>query len=225
MAKRLRESDLYPRLARWLKSSYGCFATKINFGPRHSRVDVLGIRDVGGDLSGEVETIAIEVKRGGQPFGTTSGQTRGYAIYADRVYLADFRRNGFNREELDIAGALGIGLIQVTSTSCKEVLSSPRHEPISRLQLRVFEKMGYGRCCVCQSLFSIGAGEREFNFTNLSRAGISKAAEREKGLVFWNHAVGERKSAKHRTGDVTYERRFICSDCVANLFPSPVHGR
>jgi hypothetical protein len=217
--KRERESDLYPRLSRWLRSSYACFATRHNLGLKHSRVDVVGIRDVGGDLSGAVETIAIEVKRGTQPFATTTGQARGYTVYADRVYLADRRREGFSRAELDIAGALGVGLIHIGPRSCREVLSSPRHDPIPRMQLRVFEKMGYGRCCICQCLFEIGSGAFDYNFSNLSRAGIIKAAERQKGFIFWNNAVGGRKIPKSRESGVSWERRFICKDCVENVFP------
>lgn len=219
MAKTPRESDLYPRLERWLRSSYGCFATTKNLGPRHSRVDVLGIRDVGGELSGEVETIAVEVKRGTQPFATTSGQARGYSVYANRVYLAEVRKDGFNRNELDIASSLGVGLIHISKSGCREVLSSPRHEPIARLQLRVFEKMGYGRCCICQTLFPVGTGKADFNFSHLTRAGIVKAAEREKGLIFWNWTVGQRKRREDREKGTTRERRFICSECVENLFP------
>jgi hypothetical protein len=52
----LRESDLYPKLSKWLRTSYGCFATRQNLGLQHSRVDVLGVRDVGGDLSGQIVT-------------------------------------------------------------------------------------------------------------------------------------------------------------------------
>lgn len=219
MAKRIREVDLYPRIARWLKSSYGCFKTTINLGLKHSRVDVLGIRDTGGDLSGDVETIAIEVKRGGQPFATTSGQTRGYSVYANRVYLAELREAGFTRDEMDIASALGVGLIHIASASCREVLSSPKHDPIPKLQLRVFERMGYGKCCICQCIFAIGTGESDYSRTNLSEAGIVKAAHRNKGLAFWNHSVSERKLGVRKKGNA-YERRFICSDCVANLFPS-----
>jgi hypothetical protein len=81
------------------------------------------------------------------------------------------------------------------------VLSSPRHDPIPRMQLRVFEKMGYGRC------------------SNLSRAGIIKAAEREKGFIFWNNAVGRRKIPKSRESGESWERRFICKDCIENVFP------
>jgi hypothetical protein len=58
---------------------------------RFGRIDVIGIRDIGGDLSGEVETVAVEVKRGSTPFANACGQTYGYSVYANRVYLADLR--------------------------------------------------------------------------------------------------------------------------------------
>ena len=70
--KSLKEKSLYPVVERWLKRHYRCFATGTNTGLRYSRIDVVGIRDVGGDLSGEVESIAVEVKRGTQPFATAS---------------------------------------------------------------------------------------------------------------------------------------------------------
>jgi hypothetical protein len=134
------------------------------------------------------------------------------------VYLAEVRDGGFTRNEFDIASVLGIGLIQIMRQGCREVLSSPRHEPIPRLQLGVFEKMGYGRCCICQCLVAVG--ERQHNFRNLSRAGIVKAAEREKGLIFWNMSVGQRKRREDAKEATSHERRFICQECVANLFPT-----
>src|ERR1022692_4755739 len=69
-----RESELYPIVAKWAAKQFRCFKTEINFGLAYSRGDVLCVRDVGGDLSGEVETIAIEVTRGAEPFATASGQ-------------------------------------------------------------------------------------------------------------------------------------------------------
>jgi hypothetical protein len=62
MSKIPSEKDLYPLVEKWMKRHFLCFKTAINTGLKYSRVDVLGIRDVGGDLSGEVETIVIEVK-------------------------------------------------------------------------------------------------------------------------------------------------------------------
>src|SRR5437764_15255149 len=94
------ENTLYPYVERWLKRHFLCFRTAINKGLRHSRIDVVGVRDIGGDLSGDVETIAVEVKRGLFPFATASGQTLGYNVYANRVYLADVRDKSFTPDEI-----------------------------------------------------------------------------------------------------------------------------
>jgi len=222
MAKRPKETTLYPKLERWLKRSYGCFATAINIGPRHSRVDVIGLRDVGGELSGHVETIGIEVKNGSQPFATTTGQARGYTVYANRVYLAEWRSESYTRDEIDIAGHLGVGLIEVKSTGIREVLSSPHYDPLPRMQLAVFERMGYGPCCICGCIVQIGSGVRRYSFSELSRAGIHKAWERDKGFIFWNWEVGNRKRPSTKNDQSVYERRFVCPSCVRNLFPA--HG-
>jgi hypothetical protein len=72
--KRSPERALYPTVARWLCRHFACFRTATNKGLRHSRIDVVGVRDTGGDLSGEVEVIAIEVKRGSFPFANAAGQ-------------------------------------------------------------------------------------------------------------------------------------------------------
>ena len=59
-ARRRTEKELYPIVARWLSRHHHCFKTAINTGLLHSRIDVVGVRDVGGDHSGEVETISIQ---------------------------------------------------------------------------------------------------------------------------------------------------------------------
>jgi len=104
--RRKKEKTLYPMVERWLRRHFACFRTSVNKGLRHSRIDVVGVRDVGGDLSGEIETIAIEVKRGSFPFANACGQTLGYNVYANRVYLADVREQSFSREERQIASHL-----------------------------------------------------------------------------------------------------------------------
>ncbi len=50
-------------------------------------------------MSGDTETISIEVKRGSEPFATACGQALGYRIYANRVYLADKREGSFNSDQ------------------------------------------------------------------------------------------------------------------------------
>lgn len=218
----LLEKDLYPAVEKLVKRQFGCFATAVNVGLRHGRIDVAGLRDVGGDLAGRDEMIAVEVKRGTQPFATCAGQTLGYSIYAEQCYLAEYRPNaGFTSDEEAIARRLGIGLIRIRSTSKLEVvLSAPNHEPIERLRNLLNENLGYGRCTICSTLFALGDSPNSFRkvvrqVANKPKALIKAVAE-EKGIMYWleeSEALGGRQ-----VGETTYRRRYVCPDCVAALF-------
>ena len=216
--KRPTEKSLYPTIERWLKKHFRCFATGINTGLRYSRIDVVGVRDVGGDLSGEVETIVVEVKRGTEPFATASGQALGYKVYGNRVYLADYRDAPFTPDELHIASHLGIGLIQINGRKCVENLSSPHHRPITKLNLALIEKLALGWCQLCKSVFHIGESKRRF--CNVARENLKLAVTKRRGVMFWNREIAERKNRLHirATKDgSTHERRFLCPDCVDYL--------
>jgi hypothetical protein len=218
-----REKAIYPLVAKWVRKHFHCFKTEIDKGLRYSRVDVIGVRDVGGELSGEVQTIAVEVKRKGQPFATTSGQTLGYNVYANRVYLAEARKEPFSPDEMDIASHLGIGLIQIRDHTCIEVLSSPFYTPIRRLNLRLLETLGLGRCQLCDSFFEMGDTKNPWsNVIGDEEAcyAVEKAIKEEKGLMFWSLKVAERKRKLGLTTapkDFTDERRFICPECVKGI--------
>jgi len=205
----MKEKKLYPIVAKWLKKQYHCFEGTINAGLKQSRADVIGIRDVGGHLSGEIETIIVEVKRGTEPFATAAGQAYGYRVYANKVYLADYRQTSFSRDEMDIASSIGIGLIQIKGTKCIEVLSSPRYEPMQRLNLELLnhEKIHLAKCQICGVFFDIGKMH-----TNVSRM-IKKAIQNEKGFIFWSDLLNERKT----NAEKHYERRYFCRDCVLAL--------
>lgn len=216
----MKESDLYPRVEKWMKGHFKCFETATNTGLAYSRPDVVGVRDIGGDLSGEVESIIIEVKRGAaQPFATASGQALGYRVYANRVYLAESRTKPFTPEEMQIASHLGIGLIWIKARGCSEVLSSPSYDPITRLNRLLLEKLALGHCQLCGSVFRIG--EKSKRFSMLSREKMDRAIEHEKGFMFWNREVADRKrrlGVRNPTGGSTFERRFVCPDCVSSVF-------
>jgi len=217
--RRPKERSLYPFVERWLKRRYRCFATATNTGLRYSRIDVVGVRDVGGDLSGEVESVVIEVKRGTEPFATASGQALGYRVYVNRVYLADYRLDPFTADETQIASHLGIGLIQIRGRKCVEVLSSPYYKPMPKLNLALLEKLALGCCQVCNSVFRIG-DTRGNRWANVTRENLRGAVEKGKGVMFWNREVADRKNRLgiRRTSDgSTYERRYMCPDCVSNL--------
>ena len=213
------EKEYYKPVERWLKGHFSCFKTAINKGLRLSKIDVIGLRDVGGELSGDIEVIAIEVKREQTPFANACGQTLGYSVFANRIYLADLRSKTFKQEEIFIASHLGIGLIQIKGTKCREVLSSPYYDPIVRMQLGLLEALRFGRCQLCNSVFEIGDPEKGNPRSNLSRERVHEAIKKERGIMFWNHEVAERKrrlgiEGRKKGDQLSYERRFICPDCV-----------
>jgi hypothetical protein len=213
------EKKLYPVVERWLKRHLLCFKTDTNTGLRqYSLADVVGIRDIGGDLSGDVETVIVEVKRGLDPFARASGQTLSYNVYANRVYLADIREKTFTPDELQIASHLGIGLIQIRNGRCAEVLSSPFYHPINRMNLLLLERLSLGRCQLCDCFFETGSPEK--GYSKLVREDVLKAIQNGKGLVFWKEELAERKNRKgiRPTEDGTvFDRRFICPSCVETL--------
>ena len=216
----MKESDLYPDVKKWLEKSHLCFQTAINKGLKYSKIDVIGVTDVGGDLSGEVETIAVEVKQGTEPFATASGQALANKVYANRIYLADVRDSQFRPDEIYIASHLGIGLIQIKGHDCNEVLSSPYYKPIEKLNLMLLENLALGKCQLCGCFFEIGDIERD-KFTKLAREDLEKAVKDEKGLMFWNREVDKRKrevGIQTKKDDRTYERRFVCPDCTYYFF-------
>jgi hypothetical protein len=194
------ERELYPVVQRWMKKHLLCFKVECNRG-RPGRPDVVGVRDMGGEFSGEVQTIAIEVKKEGPPFLTMCGQTLAYTVYANRVYLAQLRKRVFTMEQKDIASHLGIGLIQIQEGKCHETISSPFYTPMTRLNLDLLRKHGLGLCQWCGSFFETGNPEdfesnlvgREAKYTEAYEA-VPKAFDEDKGLMFWNQEVAERES-------------------------------
>jgi hypothetical protein len=217
----MAEKDFYPRVAKWAKESLGCFHVAIDQGLKRGRIDVVGLRDVGGNLSGRSEVISIEVKHGKQPFATSIGQASGYSIYADRCYLAEARPQRFDDDEISIATRLGVGLIHITGTKrlrVNEVLSAPPREPLEGLRLELLDNLGFGRCAVCSSLFERGDKKKwDRNVVRQTSRGshLPQALENDKGLVYWLNEQAARAGA---TGDVIYNRRYICNDCLSALF-------
>jgi hypothetical protein len=209
------ERRYYRKVKKWMEDRFLCFIAEINKGLRDYGIpDIVGVRDVGGDLSGDVETIIIEVKRGDDPFPKACGQTLSYNIYANRVYLADVKPNTFTPEDLQIAGHLGIGLIQIRKSGCVEVLSSPFYTPILRINLLLSESLGLARCGLCNSFFR--TRDEKDSSSKVTREDLARAIRKEKGLVFWNYELADRKEKLR--GLAGYGRRFVCPGCVAQLF-------
>jgi hypothetical protein len=142
----------------------------------------------------------------------------GYQVYVNLVYLAAVTETGFKSSELEIASHLGIGLLQIKGSQCREVLSSPHHHPITRMSMELVECMALGKCQLCGTFFDIGVAERGGNrWSRVSRENFQRALANDKGLMFWNRQLAERKSKlgiRVAKDGGTYERRFICPDCI-----------
>lgn len=120
----------------------------------------------------------------------------GYKIYANRVYLADVRNNSFSYNEIRIANHMGIGLIEIKNNHCREILFSPAYVPMSSMNLRLLEHLALGKCQVYGSFFETGkikGTKKEYFKSYLSRENLQKAIKENKGLVFWNQEVADRK--------------------------------
>lgn len=184
---------------------------------RTGRIDVVGLRDLGGRLSGIGDLISVEVKLGGR-FANAAGQAHGYSVYAHRCYLALPRsgRRPYNADEVEIATRLNIGLLAITGRNVSEILSAPRHEPVERLHLLVLDGMGWAQCAICRTWFDRGT-----TFTGVMRAsqrrGPEQAAVKDKGYMYWLWDVADRQRRDDKTANI-YHRRYLCRDCVNGLF-------
>ena len=215
----MSERDLYPSVQRWLSERYECLDTFVNKGITYGRIDVSGIRHVGGHLTGASEFVAVEVKTDREPFGTAVGQAAGYSVYADRCYLAAVRPDsGFNTDELAIAGHLGIGLLHLRrrgrGASVTEQLTAPLRQPLPQLRARYVDNLGYAFCAICASVFYRG-DQRDGNWSqNIARESREKAIDEGKGLAWWLYKF---RDAQGDQRDGYYFRRYLCPDCVSGL--------
>jgi hypothetical protein len=209
------ESRYYPMIEKFLKRRFNCFTTSKNRGTLFGRIDVIGLRDIGGDLSGNVEIIGVEVKAGNQPFNTATGQAFGYSIYAERCYLADARPGitPYSLDEIDIASKLGVGLLAIRPNgTVSEILASPEHTPMPNMRADIIEKLIYAQCVICNSVFKRGD---ETSYNRFVKRNLLKAMKEEKGYVYWLWEVNNRRKIKLA---YNYVRRYICSDCVQALY-------
>jgi len=209
-----REKVLYNSIEKWMRRKFHCFQTGTNLGWAYSRVDVLGVRDIGGYGSGEVETIGIEVKRGEHKFATACGQAVGYTVYANRVYLAQQRQRRFDHKELEIASHLGVGLIHIGPQRPLEVLSAPYHNTLPGITIDVLEGLNVGRCQLCQSFFATETSKR----SNVSQS-VRNAIKSGKAFQFFKEELEARKiEARVATEkSLIYDSRYLCSECLTVL--------
>jgi len=153
----MKEETFYPLIEEFLKEKKDCFKTGTKKGPRAmGSVDVIGVRDIGGQYSPFIEVIIVEVKKELWNFGTIIGQALGYSIYGHKCYLAVVFKEGqrgFSEEQKEIASNFGVGLIEIRPSrkenKCEEVQSSKLFSPMEIYMMSLLEKIGVYKCYSC----------------------------------------------------------------------------
>lgn len=226
--KPITEADLYGPMEKFIRSGMSCWHARTKAAvPDVGEVDVLGVRYVGGDLSGRSEVVAVEVKLSTARFAVAAGQAHGYSVVAERCYLAAIIES-FTPAQVLIASRLGIGLIRIRRTPSgafrfAEVLSAPTGDPVEELRLQAADRLGLASCSLCQGLFR-RYREKSEDYKAVVRAtkqgSLHQAADDDKGLVWWLDEQAE-EHGRYRNDGYTRVRRYLCRSCVRTLAPKP----
>jgi len=217
LRKRFNEQVLYAYVEDFLKGEiFGCFKAEQRIGTSFIGIaDVVGVREIGGDVRGDIEVIAVEVKSSPRIFGKILGQALGYSLFAHKCYLAvrltDYKH--FSLEQKELATRLGVGLIEIkkfrSDWKCFHVLSSKNHSPHPH-QMETLLRRGLGviRCGFC-GIFVDMEGEKITDSWDVAR---------EEGKMYLMWRKPKRKLLFSRRKKQDWRRLYVCKDCVEELW-------
>lgn len=202
----MKEESLYKYVEEFLTEQLECFATFQKIGTKYTGfADVVGIKDVGGRTAGDFEVVAVEVKTSTYNFAKNLGQALGYSLLAHRCYLATHLEELYTSEQEQMATHLGVGLLRIYSKECEEICSSPYHQPISSLMLKMLERVGYAVCSICGTLIAAEEGWTE---------DIKKASEEK--IFYYTKRLPKRRVLFSEQKKPTKWVQ-VCVDCVKRL--------
>ncbi len=216
------EKRLYKIVEKFAASNeFGCNPVKQQVGTKMGTVDVIGVREIHGDLHTHNEIVAFEVKEENSRFLSAVGQARAYSIYAHKCYLVVKKRknNAFTSEEIDIAAQLGVGLIEIRGDTCKVIATSAAFSPRDSYILTIFDKLELFRCVICHATYHY---ENMVNINKMNKIGngdysytgeLKKAIKNRKNAQYFLYQLNEQRSVDERI--YTHDRRHICKDCLS----------
>ncbi len=200
------------------------------FGPYRltcgDRVSIRRLRDwvaSSDGLRGDFELITIEVKKSSGQFLTSAGQAAAYGVYADSAHLCCPQVDKpFDEDNIDIASHLGIGLIEIGKhQEIERVLAAPLRRPIPRKRQELLESLGFSVCQICGIPYTRSGDSEDRNSRKGLKRGstnaMSDAVKGEMGYVWWLWNWSK-DSDRLTTDGLSYDRRYLCRDCVAGLF-------
>lgn len=217
LPKKFDEKVLYPTIEGLLRSDvFGCFKTAQRIGTSFVGIaDVIGVREIGGDVRGDIEVISVEVKSSSRNFGKSLGQALGYSLLAHKCYLAVRLLNDkhFSSEQKELAMKLGVGLIEIknyrSSWRSYHVLSSNNHSPHPhRMETLLRRGLNLVRCCFCRIFVDI-EGEKITTSWNAAR-------EKLKMYLMWRKPKRKLLFSRRKKGD--WRRLYVCKNCVEELW-------
>ncbi len=177
----MKESYYEPSIMRYL-GKYGCFKVKKEVDiPDLGVPDVLGVQDVGGWSTGDIELVSVEIKKGVGSFGKNLGQALGYSLLAHRVYLAvTFEKEGkkFEGSHKKMANRLGVGLLEIRLDkprkgrgpkgekmyAVEEVLTSNVFVPLKIQMMNALDKMNIFQCSLCSRFLDDSQKETKYSY-------------------------------------------------------------
>jgi hypothetical protein len=209
----VKEKALY-EVMQFVEKQLGCNIVEKERGTNYGRIDVIGVREIEGDLSSNFEIIGVEVKQADDTFLKSAGQAKGYSVYVNRCYLA--KEGRFVDEEMEIARVLGIGLIEVGG-DIREVLSSPFHFPSPVWQRKILYRLGQVVCTICGTVFpykdTTGGGR---STPDVIVRALQRAKKGGRPYHYYLYDYNERHKADQR--EYVHQKRFVCKDCLRALF-------
>lgn len=193
----MKENELYEPIRKYFKTHFNCFKTEIMTGNRLiGNADVVGIRDIGGLETGDIEIITVEVKLSKSNFGKIIGQALGYSLMCNRCYLAVLfdKQDGFLEEHKILANKLGVGLIEIRNMNddlrCMEVLSSKYFEPDNLQFTKLLWSFKMMKCVFCGNVFA-SEGEGEAFYKHVKRKPIMFTTSKREEPQKWSGICNE----------------------------------
>jgi len=211
----MKESTLYPIVKDFLESdAVGCFKTKERVGTKLVGIaDVVGTRDIGGDMRSDIDVIAVEVKLTANNFGKSLGQALGYSLFAHKPYLAVrfSEEKSFSLEHKELATRLGVGLLEINKShnkwKCHEVLTAANHAPQGhQMETLLMRGLELVRCSFCGT------------FTDYSNSSEHWKTALDKNKTYHEWRKSDRKLLFSFRQKVDWRRLHICKDCVKDLW-------
>jgi len=215
------ESELYPKIKKYVETHFDCRHVAMQVGTRLGKIDVVGLKDIHGDLETRTEIIAVEVKEEGARFLNALGQALAYSVYAHSCYLAVRKRgkNSFTQEEKEVAAHFGVGLLEIKSADVAVTATSRYFAPDDRYVMQILKGLNYFRCSLCRGVYP-RKEVTELNSKDQIRladtpsytGALSKAIREGRHAAYYLYDLAAQMKDKR---DYVWDRRYLCRDCIS----------